>query len=38
LSRGPERCLRAAHQMKEHGTFIFSEDAVKYAGINAMFA
>ena len=28
--------LRAAREMKEHGTFTFAEDAVKYPDINAM--
>jgi 2-methylisocitrate lyase-like PEP mutase family enzyme len=30
--------LRAAHEMQEHGTFTFAEDAPKYADLNAMFA
>jgi 2-methylisocitrate lyase-like PEP mutase family enzyme len=30
--------LRAAREMQAHGTFTFSEDAVKYADINEMFA
>jgi 2-methylisocitrate lyase-like PEP mutase family enzyme len=29
--------LRAAREMKEHGTFSFAEDAAKYADVNAMF-
>ena len=30
--------LRAAQEMREHGTFSFAEDAAKYADLNAMFA
>jgi 2-methylisocitrate lyase-like PEP mutase family enzyme len=30
--------LRAAHELKEQGTFTFAEDAPKYADLNAMFA
>ncbi|HZY98307.1 MAG TPA: isocitrate lyase/phosphoenolpyruvate mutase family protein [Candidatus Baltobacteraceae bacterium] len=30
--------LRAAHELRESGTFTFARDAVKYADINAMFA
>jgi 2-methylisocitrate lyase-like PEP mutase family enzyme len=30
--------LRAAHEMREHGTFSFAEDAAKYPDLNAMFA
>jgi len=29
--------LRAAREMREHGTFVFAEDAVSYRDINAMF-
>jgi 2-methylisocitrate lyase-like PEP mutase family enzyme len=29
--------LRAAHELKEQGTFTFAEDAPKYADLNAMF-
>ena len=30
--------LRAAHEMREHGTFTFAEEAANYRDINAMFA
>lgn len=30
--------LRAAQEMREHGTFAFAKDAVSYGDINAMFA
>jgi len=30
--------LRAAHEMQEHGTFTFAEEAVNYQEVNAMFA
>ncbi|HVH85897.1 MAG TPA: isocitrate lyase/phosphoenolpyruvate mutase family protein [Terriglobales bacterium] len=30
--------LRAAQEMRTHGTFTFAEDALKYADLNAMFA
>lgn len=30
--------LRAAHEMLDHGTFTFSEDAPQYADLNAMFS
>jgi len=30
--------VRAAQEMKDHGTFTFAEDAPKYADLNAMFA
>jgi 2-methylisocitrate lyase-like PEP mutase family enzyme len=30
--------LRASQEMREHGTFTFAENAVKYADLNAMFA
>jgi len=30
--------VRAAKEMKDHGTFTFAEDAPKYADLNAMFA
>jgi 2-methylisocitrate lyase-like PEP mutase family enzyme len=30
--------LRAGHEMREHGTFSFAEDATTYADLNAMFA
>jgi hypothetical protein len=30
--------IRAAREMREHGTFGFAEDAPKYSDVNAMFA
>jgi 2-methylisocitrate lyase-like PEP mutase family enzyme len=30
--------LRAAREMREHGTFTFAEEAVSYRDISAMFA
>jgi 2-methylisocitrate lyase-like PEP mutase family enzyme len=30
--------LRGAHEMREHGTFRFAEDATEYTELNAMFA
>lgn len=30
--------LRAAHEMLDHGTFTFADDAPKYADLNAMFS
>ncbi len=30
--------LRAAHEMREHGTFNFADDTIQYKDLNAMFA
>ena len=30
--------LRAAREMREHGTFLFADEAVSYRDISAMFA